>query len=198
MASTDGDEAVDGPTPGSGGSKYVRDTGDGYLGARKVSRDGDSGRPKAHVAIGVYDEVDWEYGDRVVATAVAPGVVRLTRAVEAAHDGGECVLSAKPVLDRNGTTTVHVHRADAEHLGLQPGDYVRAYERGDDVLVCRACADPLVGADPPEVTPLAATGAASAEGDAPADANADDPADTADGTTGRDRDTTLVSWSGDP
>lgn len=186
------DDGTAGPGPRSEtGNPYVVASGPGNFGKRRVS--GGDRVPKAHVAICAGDPPDWTPGEPVATTALSRDSLRFTRHVAAAGASDERVISITKVAEFEQTPGVRLSKADVEHLDVENGDYIRAYNRDDgrggwDIVatVADADRDPLVPPQPLRVDPLPPVERADeVAGAESASRGVDAEADTSSETAGR-------------
>lgn len=117
-----------------GGSKYVRETGAGYLGVHRV------GTQSLEIHLG-QAPVAWSADTEVPAVATEQGVALLPPDAEPAEPITEIRITTRA----SSGPYLTVKAAVCNVLGVTPGDDVRLYERpdGSGLLLVPAAADPL-------------------------------------------------------
>lgn len=115
-------------------SKYVVETGDGYVGIYAVGSDGvDIGGPALR-------PIGLEVGDQ---TYVVDGEDRIEIHRDRSTVEGEPTVSYQ-VSKHSGHMTVCLRPHAITPLDVEPGDDVRVYDRDDRLVVVRADDDPFV------------------------------------------------------
>ncbi len=120
-----------------GGSKYVRETGDGYLGVFGVDS-----RKRTQLGGDALRHLGLDDGDDADIVAAEDGVAITT------EPGDRKILDAGTVTNERNYPLFSVGGPALDALGVGPDDDVRAYEHGsDEVLLVDADDDPRVMAD---------------------------------------------------
>lgn len=115
------------------GSKYVKETAEGYLGVHRVSAE------KASLSLGMFP-IDWDADTNDVYGVPAEPGVRLT--VDE-PDGDD--LGRPMEVNTNGVgPSLAVNVAVLDELGVDNGDDIRVYEDGDALRVVPADPDPML------------------------------------------------------
>lgn len=118
-----------------GGCKYVNPTGPGYLSRYSTRSD------RIHISATAVDGMGWGLGQRLFGYDIDVGyAVEATRHDEAID---EHVVSGSRTSDR----AVNLSGKHLEYIGVEPGDDVRAYKRGDRMVMVPADPDPMLEAE---------------------------------------------------